>query len=131
MYALDTNTVIHFFKKKGNVYSRFITKKPNDIFIPIVVVYEMEVGFFKSDKGQERREEFEELIKTCPICPFGKKESRTSALIRSTLEKRGQSIGPLDTLIAGSALANGLILVTRNTKEFERVPGLQVENWYD
>ena len=57
-------------------------------------------------------------------------EVRQAARIRATLEQRGEPIGPIDVLIAGTALAQTAVLVTRNVREFERVPGLQVEDWY-
>jgi tRNA(fMet)-specific endonuclease VapC len=64
------------------------------------------------------------------IIPFGEKEAHASALIRADLEKKGLPIGPFDTLIAGTAMSNNLILVTRNTKEFSRVKSLQIDDWY-
>jgi tRNA(fMet)-specific endonuclease VapC len=62
--------------------------------------------------------------------PFGIDEVRCAASIRANLEKKGTPIGPYDVLIAGTALSNKGILVTHNTKEFERVEGLQLEDWY-
>jgi tRNA(fMet)-specific endonuclease VapC len=51
-------------------------------------------------------------------------------MIRADLESKGTPIGPYDTLIAGIALSSGAILVTHNTKEFKRVKGLNIEDWY-
>jgi len=70
------------------------------------------------------------LIGPMHILPFGEEEAKVAARIRAQLEQAGMSIGPLDTLIAGTALHHGATLVTHNTDEFKRVPGLQIEDWY-
>ena len=64
------------------------------------------------------------------MLPFGPEEARVTAQLRARLESQGTPIGPLDTLIAGTALAHGGVLVTRNLREFARVPGLALEDWY-
>lgn len=64
------------------------------------------------------------------MLPFDSHEAHCSALIRADLEKKGTPIGPYDLLIAGIAVAHQGILVTNNTKEFNRVPELKLENWY-
>ena len=65
------------------------------------------------------------------VIPFDSAISRRAAELRHMLERRGESIGPLNTLIAGTALARGATLVTRNLKEFGRIAGLEVVNWHD
>jgi tRNA(fMet)-specific endonuclease VapC len=64
------------------------------------------------------------------ILPFGSAEARAAARVRSGLERQGLPIGPLDTLIAGTAMAHGLTLVTHNVEEFGRVEGLAIVDWY-
>ncbi len=131
MYALDTNTVIHFFKGKGQIAQKLLGKAPKQIFVPIIVVYELEVGVLKSkERSREKVEQLERFLDFCSLCPFERKESRMAAKIRTELEEKGNSIGPMDILIAGSAMANGLILVTHNTDEFGRIKGLKLEDWY-
>ena len=130
MYALDTNTVIYFFKDLGKVKERLLKIKPKDIFIPSIVCYELKFGILKTTQPQKKLNQLSQLLDTCNICSFGKKEYESSAEIRTNLEKKGQSIGPLDVLIAGTALANNYILVTRNIREFKRVEGLKLVDWY-
>jgi tRNA(fMet)-specific endonuclease VapC len=65
------------------------------------------------------------------VLPFGEAEARTAALIRTDLEQAGTPIGPLDVLIAGTALAHGGTLVTRNVREFGRIRQLNVVNWFE
>lgn len=131
MLALDTNTVIHYFKGMGQVAERLLEVPPNSVAIPSVVVYEIEVGILKSGEAKKRRRQFGELLAAVTVLPFSRDEAQRAAQVRATLEDQGIPIGPLDLLIAGTALAHGATLVTRNTGEFSRVPGLMLENWYD
>ena len=130
MYALDTNTLIYFFKGKGNVARFLLNASPKDIAIPAIVLFELEVGISKSTAPEKRREQLADLIAAVRILPFGIKEARCSARLRADLERAGNPIGPFDTLIAGTALAHGATLVTRNTREFSRIRNLPLANWY-
>ena len=130
MYLLDTNTLIYFFKGTGDVANILLSKAPKDILIPSIALYELEVGIAKSTKPQKRRKQLESLISRIKISSFGAKEAKVAATIRADLEGKGLSIGPYDTLIAGIALSNNATLVTHNTKEFKRVEGLNIEDWY-
>ena len=130
MYVLDTNTFVYFFKGIGNV-SRFLLKTPpNSIGIPTVVLYELEVGIAKSASPEKRISQLKALTSIVNILPFGIDEVRCAAAIRAKLEKNASPIGPYDVLIAGTALSNKGVLVTHNTKEFERIEGLQLEDWF-
>jgi len=130
MYLLDTNTIIYFFKGEGNISKNLFLHSPKDIFIPSVVIYELEVGIAKSNNPNKRILQLNELIQQVNILDFSQKEAKTSASIRAALEKVGTPIGPIDTLIAGYAVANNLTLITRNLKEFQRVDNLKNNNWY-
>jgi tRNA(fMet)-specific endonuclease VapC len=130
MYLLDTNTVIYFFKGLGNISKNLFAVSPKDIFIPSIVVYELEVGIAKSNDSQKREEQLKRLLSQINVIDFTQKEAIESAKIRANLEKKGTPIGAIDVLIAGCAKANNLILVTRNTKEFERVENLRMVDWY-
>ncbi|MDX9795754.1 MAG: type II toxin-antitoxin system VapC family toxin [Sulfurimonadaceae bacterium] len=130
MYLLDTNTVIYFFKGLGNISKNLFAVSPKDIFIPSIVVYELEVGIAKSNDSQKREEQLKRLLSQINVIDFTQKEAIESAKIRANLEKKGTPIGAMDVLIAGCAKANNLILVTRNTKEFERVENLRMVDWY-
>jgi len=129
--ALDTNTVIHYFKRAGRVAERLLATPPREVAIPSLVVYELEVGILKSGDAPRRREQFGAFLEYVTVLPFERREAEAAARIRTVLETQGKPIGPMDVLIAGTALAHGATLVTRNTREFERVEGLELENWYD
>jgi tRNA(fMet)-specific endonuclease VapC len=130
MWVLDTNTLIYFFKGEGNVAKEILARSPSDIGIPSIVLYELEVGIAKSTAPRKRMGQLGELTAVVQTLRFGAAEARVSATIRSNLEKKGKPIGPYDVLIAGTAKACNATLVTRNTREFKRVQGLVLENWY-
>ena len=130
MYALDTNSLIYFFKGMGSVSEHLLATPPPEVAVPAVSVYELEVGIAKSTSPQKRRQQLDELLRWARLLHFTRLEARASARIRAELEKKGAAIGPLDTLIAGTAMAHGATLVTRNIDEFGRIDGLKLENWY-
>lgn len=130
MYLLDTNTLIYFFKGKGDVAKNMFILSPSDIYIPSIVIYELEVGIEKSTNSQKRQQQLKQLLSNVNIIDFTTKEATQSANIRATLESIGKPIGPMDTLIAGCAKAHNLTLVTHNTKEFQRVEGLKLQDWF-
>lgn len=130
MYALDTNTLSYYFKGVGNVGERLLATPPAQIAIPSVVIFELEFGLERSSRLEQRRQQLQEFVSLAVTLPFGQAEARVSAKIRTELERAGSPIGPYDLLIAGTALSHGAILVTHNTREFERIRGLVLEDWY-
>lgn len=130
MYLLDTNSVVFFFKGQGRVGERLLARKPAEVALPAIVLYELEVGVIRSKSPARRREQLDTLLDATRVIPFGPAEARAAAHVRGALERSGEGIGPLDTLIAATALANRATLVTHNTREFRRVPHLTVEDWY-
>jgi tRNA(fMet)-specific endonuclease VapC len=129
-YVLDTNTLIYFFKGMGHVSQRLLSTPPGDISIPTIVLFELEVGIGKSKSPRKRKTQLQEFASLVTILPFGPEEARSAAGIRVKLEELGRPIGPYDVLIAASAMANNATLVTHNTKEFGRIDGLRIEDWY-
>ncbi len=129
-FFLDTNTLIYYFKDQGHVAKNLLAVSPKQIFIPSTVVSELQVGIHKSTSPQKRTMQLHALLESVSITSFGHEEALTAAKTRAALEAKGTSIGLYDILIAATALKNSATLITRNTKEFERVDGLAVENWY-
>jgi tRNA(fMet)-specific endonuclease VapC len=130
MFALDTNTLIYFFKGVGHVAERLLAVAPAEIAVPAAVVFELEVGIARSNQPARRRAQLDELLAAITVLPLDVKAARRAAEIDSALRKAGSPIGPMDTLIAGTALAHGATLVTHNLNEFRRVRGLNVVDWY-
>jgi len=130
IYVLDTNTLIYFFKGQGTVAETLLNTPPAEVSIPAIVVYELETGIQKSLQPEKRTQQLHTLLDAARVLPFDRACASEAARIRAELEKQGSPIGPTDTLIAGTALAHGGILVTHNLDEFKRVPGLRVTDWY-
>lgn len=131
MYALDTNTLIYFFKGAGRVTEHLFNTAPASIAIPAIVLYEIETGIAKSSQPEKRRQQLDQLLEIITLLPFDRPAATCAASIRARLEQTGIPIGPLDTLIAAIALANNTTLVTHNTREFSRVPDLPLTDWYE
>ena len=131
MFLLDTNTLIYFFKGQGKVAEHLFAVAPGEVAISSVSLYEIEVGIAKSAQPAKRRRQFDTFLAAVSVFPFDLTAARAAATLRVDLERRGLPIGPLDNLIASVALAHRATLVTRNTREFSRLPGLALMDWYD
>jgi tRNA(fMet)-specific endonuclease VapC len=130
MFALDTNTLIYFFKGLGRVKERLLAASPSEIGIPSIVLYELEVGIRQSTQPSKRRTQLDTLLGVVTVLTLDLTAAKRAAELGSALRRAGVPIGPMDTLIAGIAVAHGATLVTHNTGEFRRVRGLQVEDWF-
>jgi tRNA(fMet)-specific endonuclease VapC len=125
---LDTNTVIHCLKGREPAASKFLAATPSEIAIPSVVAYELEYGTLRI-ASLRRRKILSVMLERLQEVSFDREAARESARVRLELERRGNVIGPLDLLIAGTALSRGATLATNNTREFSRIKGLRLEDW--
>ena len=128
MIRLDSNILVFCIKALEPVTSRFLAANPHEVAIPSVAAYELEYGTLKSS-GPRRRAILSEMLAKLDEIPFDREAAHETARIRIELERTGNTIGPLDLMIAGTALSRGAVLVTNNTKEFSRVKGLRLEDW--
>ena len=129
-YMLDTNICIYAIKHKPEqVFIRLQEHDPIDICISSVTYAELVHGVEKSKAIEKNRVALVLLLANIEIMNFDSLAAESYGKIRADLEKAGTSIGPLDMMIAGHAKALAYTLVTNNTKEFERVKGLKLENW--
>lgn len=129
MFVLDTNTLIYFFKGIGNVSSNLLACPPKDSALPAIVLFELEYGIAKSTSPEKCRAQLTLLCESVNILPFGQKETVIAADIRFKLERAGTPIGQYDILIAATAVSHNGVLVSNNTKEFERIADLKLINW--
>ena len=128
-YLLDTNIVIYTMKKRPQqVKSRF-KQHGGRMGISAVTLGELVFGAEHSQQVERNLADIEALISRLEVLPFDNKAAYHFGQIRAELYRTGQPIGPYDMMIAGHARASGLKLVTTNVKEFERVPGLLLEDW--
>jgi len=130
VYALDTNSLSYFLKGRGRVAARLLSTPPAEVGLPSVVLYELTYGAARSQAPRSLRERLDALVGALQVFPFGAAEARTAARVRLELEKAGQPVGPHDLMIAATALEQGAVLVTHNTREFRRIRGLRIEDWY-
>ena len=130
MYLVDTNTIIYLFKGKGDVLQNMNRVSPKDISVSILTFYELQVGLAKSQTPERQSQQIDRLIAQVTIAEFNTTAAIASAAVRAGLEAQGTPIGPIDTLIAGTAISLNATLVTHNTKEFQRVPGLSITDWF-
>ena len=130
-YLLDTDTLIYVFKRSGNCLAQLNRQNDSDIAISTINLFELEYGMGKSDNRIKMDSYVIALCKRYAVLDFDRAASLHAGAIRAQLNTRGTPIGPYDVQMAGVALSKNLTIVTRNTREFERVPGLRIENWYD
>lgn len=129
-YHLDTNIIIYALKGTYKEIENHFRSIPfESIVIPRIVVAEIEYSAKKSKNYKQTIEKYNEFINHFEIIDFDEKASRKFGDIRWTLEQAGKQIGPYDLIIASTVLANEGVLVTHNTKEFERIKGLKIEDW--
>jgi len=127
---LDTNICIYIIKNKPqNVRERFEAIDASQLFLSSITVSELLYGAYKSQYVEKNLQALEIFFLKFQILDYDYSASDAYAKIRAYLEKQGRVIGAMDMQIAGHALANDLIVVTNNTKEFERVDSLILENW--
>ncbi len=128
--ALDTNIVVDLLRgKDGELSARYLDGKPADYAVPEMVRAELLFGAMLSARPRENRAAVEKFLAPLRLLPFAGEATLHWAEIRLALQKSGTQIGASDLVIAATARAAACTLVTRNTSEFSRVPGLAVEMW--
>lgn len=132
-YLIDTNIFIIVLKRRGSdgirIADRLRSESESTICTSSVVEAELWTGAEKYDVPFARRQTLTTLLAPYTILSFDSACVPHYAAIRHHLEKRGQIIGGNDLMIAATALAHGLTIVTHNSAEFARVPGLKWEDW--
>lgn len=131
-YLLDTNICIYLIKKRPTeVLERFRQHSPKDVAISTITLYELQYGIEKSQYRQSSEDALAKFLLPLDLMDLDHSAAMEAANIRAQLERNGVPIGPYDLLIAGLARSQGMTLVTNNTREFERIAGLHLENWVE
>jgi len=128
-YLLDTNIVIYTMKNRPEQVKRRFKQHHGRMGISTVTLGELVFGAEHSQQVERNLADIEAMIARLEVLPFDNKAAYHFGQIRATLYRIGQPIGPYDMMIAAHARASGLNLITNNVKEFERVPGLLLEDW--
>ncbi len=127
---LDTNVCIHIIRRRPQVVlRRFEDYGIGEVGVSLVTVAELRYGAEKSSRPEQNLEALGRFLLPLEVLAFGQEAAASYGRVRAALEKAGTPIGPLDTLIAAHAVSVGVTLVTNNTREFQRVPDLEVEDW--
>jgi tRNA(fMet)-specific endonuclease VapC len=128
-YLLDTNILSDLIRNpEGHAASRLRSTPSTDVATSIIVSAELRYGAVKKGSAVLSRR-VEAVLDVIEILPFEHPADVVYAEVRSELERKGQPIGANDLLIASQSIAFGMILVTDNLQEFERIKSLAVENW--
>lgn len=127
-FLFDTNAVISLLNRPtGPVSKRLREQHPVDVGVSALVLFELYYGTFRSGR-RDRNQAVVDALRF-QVLDFDREDAVHAGAIRALLADEGKPIGAYDVLIAGQARARGLILVTRNVREFERVPHLQIADW--
>ena len=133
-YLFDTDTCISLLDgrdpdKQQNILNRLEHLRRPEIFLSTVTVFELSFGVENSRFREPNQAALDAFLLDFRVMPFDETAAREAGRVRAELEKKGQRIGAMDTLIAAHAKSLGLPVVTNNVADFSRVRGLKVENW--
>lgn len=128
-YLLDTNTVIYAVKKKPALAFEAFDAQAERAAISSIMLAELMLGAEKSSNPPRNLLAVEEFCSRLSLLDYGAKAASHYGQIRGCLERLGTPIGANDLHIAAHARSEGLTLVSNNMREFERVPGLLLQNW--
>lgn len=127
---LDTCTLIHLIRQQDlRLIHEFRNRSAKEILVSSITVAEMEFGAAKSVRPEQNRDALYQFLSPLTMTHFDQKAAGEYGFIRAFLEKEGKPIGAMDMLVAAHAKSLGSAIVTDNTKQFERIPGLSMDNW--
>lgn len=129
-YMLDTNICIYIMKNKPEkVLYNFRQKLEQGICISSITLAELEYGMRHSQNPKRNLEALLKFLLPLSVFSFDENAASEYGIVRDYLQRKGTPIGPLDMLIAAHCKSLGLTLVSNNLREFEKVPGLETQNW--
>ena len=130
-YLLDTNICVYIINEKPKQILRKFERYPvHEFGISSITHAELQYGIEKSKNKNTNQDALDEFLLPLTILPFhGKRLVTCYGEIRTSLESKGKTIGPLDMLIAAHALSLDLTIISNNIREFSRIPNLKCENW--
>ena len=128
-YLLDTNICIFLMKNSfPSMTDRMLRLDPDDFAVSSITLFELEYGAAKSKWGERTRDSLYSFLAPFAVLPFDPDDAIAAGIIRALLEAQGSPIGPYDLQIAAQAYTRQLSVITHNTDEFSRVPGLRTED---
>jgi tRNA(fMet)-specific endonuclease VapC len=131
-YLIDTNICIYIMNNRPtDVIQKFKKINIGEIGVSTITISELQYGVAKSQSRTNNQIRLDEFIAPLEILPYDRAAAKAYGDIRYQLEKIGQTIGPLDLLIASQAMSQNLIIITNKDREFVRIRKLKVENWVE
>jgi len=128
-FLLDTDTCVYWLRGQGAVRQYVAMSDPADLAISIITLAELYYGAAWSMQPIATKQAVEVFADTTTIVPLNPASAEIFGHVKAMLRKQGQRIEDLDLLIAATALAQGMVLVTNNQQHFRRIPDLQLANW--
>ncbi len=131
IYLLDTDTCIELLRGIPNTVERIQAISPDDIAISTITRYELSYALLRCAPSRQnsQRAKIDALLDQLHEIPFGRATAECAAHLRAALEAKGTPIGPMDTLIAATAIVSELTLITGNEHDFSRIDQLNIKNW--
>ena len=129
-YMLDTNICIGLIRQKPQKLIRRLTRcEPGEVGVSSITIAELAFGANKSNQVEQNLSALEQFLLPIEVADFDQRASAAYGVVRAYLEREGKIIGSMDLLIGAHALSLGVVVVTNNIDEFQRIPKLKVEDW--
>ena len=129
-FLIDTNILIYRLKKLGNVNDNFLKYKDKQMSVSVISYGELIFGAMKSKSVEKNLETVNDIKSIFPIIDINCDIMKTFGEIKAYIQKIGKPVDDMDLLISATAISNGMTLVTHNTKHFENIPNLKLEDWF-
>ncbi|GAB4524265.1 MAG: type II toxin-antitoxin system VapC family toxin [Pleurocapsa sp.] len=128
-YLLDTDICIYWLKGKSTVRTKVEQVDWSNLAICVITATELYFGAYNSNKIEQNLKTAENFIQSITVLPLSNDTLKKFGQLKAQLRKVGTPVADFDLLIASVAIANNLILVTNNTRHYQRITGLNLENW--
>ena len=129
-FLIDTNIIIYSLKKAGNVNNNFLKYKDDEMSLSVISYGELVFGAKKSSSVEKNLKTVENIKSIFPLVDVTPDVMDVFGELKAKIQKTGRIIDDMDLLIASTAIAENMILVTHNTKHFEKIPNLQIQDWF-
>lgn len=128
-YLLDTDIYIYLLNGNENILQKIKEVGDTNIYLSAITVAELYFGIFNSQKKNQNLKKIQKHLEKTQIKNFNRSAAKTFGRLKAELKKNGKTLADMDLAIAAIAEENNLALVTHNTRHFEKIPGLVIEDW--
>lgn len=128
-YLLDTGIIIYWMKGNRSISNKIVSEGFSNIASADISKAELYYGAYKSQRTEANLAAIKNLSERINFVPFNEPAQSVFGMLKADLEKKGTRLDDVDLMIASTAIAFNLVLVTNNTGHMQRIPGIQIENW--